>query len=309
MPAWVDRQQVNPAQHESSEAQWHASDAIDLICLREIMARTRGQHEVAIGLVDGPVAMDHPGLVAENVRTITGTAAACRDTQSPACMHGTLVAGILAARRGAEAPAIAPDCTLLVRPVMSEAPLNGAAPSASPTQLAAAIVDCVDAGARLLNLSLALNGPSLGKVADVGQALEHARRRGVLIFAAAGNHGIVGSSAIIRDRWVVPVVAYSRSGRPLAPSNFGRAIGLGGVGAPGDRVSSLGPNGQSAVSSGTSMATPFVAGAAALLWSLRPNAKPADVRRALLASGVGQRRTIIPPLLNVWRAYQFLSNH
>jgi subtilisin family serine protease len=282
-------------------------DAIDLVRLREVMALTSGRPDVVLGLVDGPVTIDHPDLATGNIRLVAGTAGDCRDTGSWACAHGTFIAGILAARRGAGAPAIAPACTLLVRPIFHEALPVGAVPTASPAHLAAAIVDCVDAGARVLNLSVALVGPELGADRELEEALEYTRRRGVLVVAAAGNEGLVGSSTITRDRWVVPVVAYSQSGCPLAASNLGRAIGLGGVGGPGDGVSSVTLDGQPAVASGTSVAASFVAGTAALLWSLHPTAGPADLKHALLASGSGRRTTIVPPLLDAWRAYRVLS--
>jgi subtilisin family serine protease len=312
--AWLSRQQVVPgARFDATGGTGRDRpdpvdpDPIDLVRLREVMALTSGRSDIVLGLVDGPVTLDHPDLATGNIRTVAGTAGACVDAGSSACAHGTFVAGILAARRGADAPAIAPDCTLLVRPIFSEAPPVGMAPSASPAQLAAAIVDCVDAGARLLNLSVALTGPAFGADRELGEALEHARRRGVLVITAAGNQGIVGSSMITRHRWVVPVIAYARSGRPLAPSNLGRAIGLGGLGGPGDRVSSIAPDGRPTVSSGTGVAAPFVAGSAALLWSLFPGAGAADIKRALLDSGGGRRTAIIPPLLNAWMAYQILS--
>jgi hypothetical protein len=55
------------------------------------------------------------------------------------------------------APAICPDCTLLVRPIFPEATAEGAPlPDATPQDLAAAIVDCVEADANVVNLSLAL---------------------------------------------------------------------------------------------------------------------------------------------------------
>ena len=66
-----------------------------------------------------------------------------------ACRHGTFVAGILGAKRGAEAPALCPGCTIVVRPIFSDRFSGGLVPSAPPEELAAAVVDCVDAGARL----------------------------------------------------------------------------------------------------------------------------------------------------------------
>jgi subtilisin family serine protease len=284
-----------------------SKDPLDLVQLRELMALTRGRPEFAIGLVDGPVPLDHPDLVPEHIRMIGGIPAICGDAESVSCQHGTFVAGILAARRGANAPAIAPDCTLLIRPVFPQTSEAAELPSASPVELASAIVECVDAGARILNLSVALTQPVFGAEHELDEALEYTRRRGVLVITAAGNQGYVGSSTITRHRWVIPVVAYGRSGWPLAPSNMGRTIGMGGLGGPGTGVMSLAPRGESNTLSGTSVAAPFVAGAAALLWSLFPGLGAAEVKRALHSSAAGSRRTIIPPLLNARAAHAILS--
>ena len=177
--------------------------------------------------------------------------------------HGTFIAGILAARRASAAPAICPDSPLLVRPVFAEVAADGG-PLAAPAEVGAAIADCVDAGARLVNLSAAVGYPSVRVEALLRQALDFASRRGVLVVAAAGNQGTVGTSEITRHPGVLPVVAYDDSGRPQAHSNLGRSLGLRGVGAPG-RTTSLSPDGATTVQSGTSVATAFVSGAAALL--------------------------------------------
>ncbi len=58
--------------------------------------------------------------------------------------------------------------------------------------------------------------------------------------------------------------------------------------------------------SGTSAATPFVTGAAALLWSQWPDAPPTLIRTALLQPCTPRGRSIIPPLLNAWAAYEYL---
>jgi len=126
------------------------SASLDLVGLSPLMARTSGRPEISIGLIDGPVALDHPDLAAKNIREVPGKlSAACADASDLACAHGTFIAGILLARRMSVAPAICPGCTLLVRPIFSEAPANGGQmPSASATELAAAIFDVIGAERR-----------------------------------------------------------------------------------------------------------------------------------------------------------------
>jgi len=271
------------------------------------MELTRGRADVVVALVDGPVALDHPDLATGNIRVLASSAEACLDAGSASCRHATFIAGVLAARRGSQAPAIAPDCTLLVRPVFSEATAVGQLPSATPQVLAEAIVDCVDAGAWVLNLSAALAGGSFGTDRDLQEALDYTVRRGILVIAAAGNQGAVAGSAITRHPWVISVVAYAQSGRPLAQSNVCRSSGIRGIGGPGNGVVSLAPEGGPAVSAGTSIAAPFVTGTAALLWSLFPAAAASEIKNALLSSRARRRRTVIPPLLDAWAAYEVLS--
>jgi subtilisin family serine protease len=76
--------------------------------------------------------------------------------------------------------------------------------------------------------------------------------------------------------------------------------------APGDNITSLGPNDQPVTSGGTSAAVPFVAGAIALLWSIFPQASAAEVKSAVTRGGV-RRATIVPPLLDAWAAYQLME--
>ena len=119
-------------------------------------------------------------------------------------------------------------------------------PSATPQELAAAIIECIDAGARVINLSLALAQPSTKGEQALEEALNQAVRRGVIVVAAAGNQGTLGSSAITRHPWVIPVVACDLRGRPMNESNLGSSIGRRGLSAPGDGVTSLGAEGQAA---------------------------------------------------------------
>src|SRR5580704_12213452 len=109
----------------------------DLVNLRQLMSLTSGRSEIVVGMVDGPVAADHPDLAQTNIQELPGkTGAACAQIGSAACVHGTFVAGILSAKRGSTAPAICPDCTLLVNPVFSETATGSAdQPSSTPRSL------------------------------------------------------------------------------------------------------------------------------------------------------------------------------
>lgn len=282
--------------------------ALELVKLTELMERTRGSPEVKIGLIDGPVVTQHPDLAGEYLREIPGSnGAKCTLADSAACRHGTFVAGILCASRASPAPAICPGCSLLVRPIFPERTVGSERmPSATTEELAAAITECTDAGARIINLSLALAKPSTRGERELEEALNRAVRRSVILVAAAGNQGTVGSSAITRHPWVISVVACDLQGRPMDLSNLGSSIGRRGLCAPGDSITSLGPAGESLTLGGTSVAVPFVTGAAALLWSEFPKATAAQIKFALTQASTSRRVSVVPPLLNARAAYQIV---
>jgi subtilisin family serine protease len=280
----------------------------ELVKLTALMERTSGNPDVKIGLVDGPVVTQHADLEKECFREISGqNGATCTQANSTACLHGTFIAGILSAKRGSAAPAICPDCTVLIRPIFSEKTFGREhMPSATPQELAAAILECINAGARVINLSLALAQPSVKGEQALEEALNQALRRGVLIIAAAGNQGMLGSSAITRHPWIIPVVACDSRGRPINESNLGGTIGMRGLSAPGDSITSLGSDGQTRTLGGTSVAVPFVTGAIALLWSEFPAATAGQIKLAVTRAPTLRRASVVPPLLDAAAAYQIL---
>lgn len=274
-----------------------------------LMERTSGSPQIRIGLIDGPVLIQHPDLAAERFQEIPGdNGATCTHADSAACVHGTFVAGILSARRGSRAPAICPDCTLLIRPVFTETTSgHESTPSATPQELATAILDCIEAGARVINLSLALAQPSINREPALEEAFGQAVRRGVIVVAAAGNQGALGGSAITRHPWVISVVGCDSQGGPTNDSNLGGSIGRRGLRAPGAGVTSLGANGQSLTLGGTSVAAPFVTGAIALLWSEYSGASAAQIKLAVTQASAPPRASVVPPLLNAEAARRTLA--
>jgi subtilisin family serine protease len=283
-------------------------DPLQQVMLAPLMAVTGGSAEVVIGLIDGPVATDHPGLVSARLRELASAPnQACSLASSAACRHGTSVAGMLCASRQFLPSAICPGCTLLVRPIFrASGNQAGGVPNAEPEALASAISDCINAGASVLNLSVSLADASRNAADALSEALNYAARRGVLVVAAAGNDGTIYSSAITRHPWVIPVTACGLAGVPLGTSNLSSSVGRRGLLAPGDRITSLGPDGQPMTLSGTSFAVPFVTGSIALLWSEFPDASAAEVRMAIVPQ-TARRAAIVPPMLNTAAAYQRLA--
>jgi len=285
-------------------------DALSLVQLTALMERTGGSSELKIGLIDGPVDVRHPELVGQHLREVSESIrGAWTEADSAACQHGTFVAGILSAKRGTVAPAICPECTLLTRPIFAQImSADGEIPSATPEELAQAILDCLNAGARVVNLSCALAEPSTTSERALTEALDQAARHEMIIVAAAGNQGTLGSTAITRHPWVIPIAAYDLQGRPMGDSNLGRSIGRRGLGAPGDEITSVGANGMPLTLRGTSAAAPFVTGAIALLWSEFRTATASEVRFAVTQTHDSRRTTVVPPLLNAWAAYQMMRS-
>jgi subtilisin family serine protease len=284
------------------------ADLLGMVKLSPLMKRTSGVAEVVVGMIDGPVASEHPELNTEALRQISrGATRNCSELTSVACIHGTFVAGMLIGKRGSAAPSLCPQCTLLLRPIFAEtSSMEDSVPSATPMELAQAIFDVVEAGARIINLSLALVRSAPGE-AELRQALNLTAQKGIIVIAAAGNQGTLVSSVITGHPWVIPVAAYDLQARVLATSNLGGSIGRRGVGAPGEGVTSLHAAGGSLTMGGTSAATPFVTGAIALLWSYFPGLSAREIKLCVLRTPF-RRNSIVPPLLDAESAFGILSS-
>jgi subtilisin family serine protease len=283
--------------------------ALELVKLPPLMEQTTGHPEVAIGLIDGPVTKGHPDFESKNIRELPGAnGGSCSQLSSVACRHGTFIAGMLVAKRNSAAAAICPGCRLLVRSIFPETMTgrNGNLPRAMPQELAAAILETVEAHARILNLSVALMPAASRGERDLQLALDYAAQRGVITVAAAGNHGAVGSSIVTRHPWVLPVTGCDLQGKPIGRSNLSSSLGKHGLLAPGESITGLGSDGQPIAFGGTSIAATFVTGSVALLYSEFLFAPATEILLSLRSVKRGRQTSIVPPLLNAWAAYQFM---
>jgi subtilisin family serine protease len=219
--------------------------------------------------------------------------------------HGTHVAGII----GAEGDNLIGTVGVNWRVQMMVLKFLDANGEGSTSDAAQAIDYAVDEGARVINASW--GGPAFSH--SLSNAIKRAGERGVLFVAAAGNEGEDSDSkpqypAAFDLPNVISVGASDANDRLLDFSNYGRrTVDLA---APGDEIYSTVPAAVSAPGyatySGTSMAAPFVSGAAALYLARSPGSSSQEVRDALLSTvdpvAALAAKTVTGGRLNVGRA-------
>lgn len=141
---------------------------------------------------------------------------------------------------------------------------------------AAAIIYAVENGADILNLSFG----DLVRAPILEDAVRFALDRGVLVVAAAGNAGTGQPFYPAAISGVLAVGASDRDGLRAAFSSYGNDVELL---APGVGIVTTELGGGVTSKSGTSLASPLVAGAAALLLSRHPDWSPGKIMATLLA--------------------------
>ena len=184
--------------------------------------------------------------------------------------HGTAVAA-LAAGSDDDAPGVAPAASLLSIRVTDTR-------STSDTfTIAHAIVAAVDAGAKIINVSLGGYATS----ATLDAAISYAVERGSIIVAAAGNDQAAQLAWPAADPRVISVGAVDRAGQQVTFSNSGPTLSLT---APGYGVQTAWQDGQRVYVDGTSASAPLVAGAIAALLSQNSSLTPTAAAQVLVAT-------------------------
>ncbi|UTR10296.1 S8 family peptidase [Evansella sp. LMS18] len=206
--------------------------------------------------------------------------------------HGTHVAGTIAARDNTYGVlGVAPDVNLYAVKVLDR---NG---SGSLSGIARGIEWAIANNMDIVNMSL---GGSTGSTA-LRQAADNAYNRGILLVAAAGNTGSAGISFPARYNSVMAVGATDSNNNRASFSTFGNELEIM---APGVSVLSTYPTNRYVSLNGTSMASPHVAGVAALVKSRYPNATNVQIRNRLnsTATNLGSSYYFGNGLVNAARA-------
>jgi subtilisin family serine protease len=254
-------------------AQWglervRAADAWDV---------TTGSPDVLVAVVDTGVDASHPDL---SPNLMPGWDFVDNDgtpDDESAGGHGTHVAGILGARGDDGIGVSGLAWTLRLMPLRF-LDASGSGTIAAEVQ---AFAYAAAAGARIVNASFGGAGYSKAEHDAIASAPD------TLFVAAAGNDGADDDAdphypcAYDLPNLICVTASDRADGRP-ASANFGaHSVDLA---APGEDIESTVPGGGWAAMSGTSMAAPYVSGAAALLLARQPAARPADLVTALTSS-------------------------
>ena len=267
---------------------------------------------VMVAVIDTGVQLDHPDLVNRLAPTSTWgkclsacTAYSASDSSTfptDGDGHGTHVAGIIAAEtdNGIGVAGVAGDRPVLLMPVqVLDASGNG-----TTDGVAAGITWAVAKGAKVINLSL---GGDQNTQA-VNSAIDAAYSAGVLVVVSAGNCGgfnflangchsqnekdypaAYADTGSNGNGKLIPVAAIDSTNTVASYSTQQTYVATNGMAAPGTSILSTylpskGDGSGYAYESGTSMASPHVAGAAALVWSTFPSLSRDQVRTALRSS-------------------------
>ena len=222
---------------------------------------------------------DHNGYV-DDVHGIDLTSNKPSNDLSDNTGHGTHVAGIVAAAlNGKGVVGVAYNAKIMtVRTV-------GADGTGTMAGVAAGIRYASANGARIINVSQA--GPDEDD--GVKAAIEAANQDGSLVVVSAGNDGRsddtnpVYPAAFAEPNLLTIASTSPDQGRNLSDfSNYGRTTVQ--LAAPGEDILSTARDGGWEDKSGTSMASPMVAGVAALVAAAEPNLTPTEIRAQLLSS-------------------------
>ncbi|RFU38333.1 serine protease [Actinomadura logoneensis] len=248
-------------------------------------SRGRG---VTVAVLDSGVDGAHADLAGSVVTGPDHTAGAAPSGTAPKRLHGTEMASIIAGHGHGPANSegvvgVAPEARVLSLRVVLERDEPGYAAFNGDRRfegtIARGIRYAVDHGADVINLSLGRSYP----VPAERDAIAYAISRGVVVVAAAGNGGTDADRFVYPASYpgVIAVAAVDADGRHAGFSNRSSAVV---VSAPGVGIMGAAPGDRYRFGDGTSPATAFVSGIAALIRSRHPGMAPALVARSLTES-------------------------
>ena len=258
-----------------------------------VNARTKGLvgtgKDIIIAVLDGEVDINHPDLKGRVVHRRNYTDEEWGNPHP----HGTHVAGIIAGN-GSKYKGMAPGATIWNYKIFPTRP-QGSTESKGADAIEDVVKDMEqEKRLRIANCSWGVPSPKLDGNSAVSQTAERATKLDLVLVKSAGNEGTKrpgpGSLTLPADARgdVIVVGASSRNSTRVMPfSSRGPTSDertKPDILAPGEMIMSAKPGGGYARQSGTSMASPHVAGIAALILERYPKLQPWQVKKILMQS-------------------------
>ncbi|GAX90466.1 S8 family serine peptidase [Effusibacillus lacus] len=271
-PNRILRQNELPNDRLYQKYQWNFPQ----IKIENAWQATTGIPSTIIAVVDTGIDLDHPEFAGQLVEGHNMIADDNRPVDDNG--HGTHVAGVIIARTNNVEGVAGMNWNSRVMPVKA----LDAEGTGTVFDIADGVRWAADHGAKVINLSL-------GEYEDsryLHQAIQYAVSKDALVVAAMGNDDTDQPSYPAAYPEVLAVTAVDQDTKRATFSNYGSHAG---VAAPGVSIASTFPDYRYAAMSGTSMASPHVAGLAGLIRSMNPDLSSAQVRDIILrtATDVG----------------------
>lgn len=237
----------------------------------EAWDKTKGSENITVAVIDGGIDLNHPDLT--NQIDVAYDAIYDSYNTVPEDDHGTHVAGIIASsmNNGIGVAGVSPNTRIMVINIFDESGY------AYTSDLIDAIYFAISKGANIINMSLG----SYQYSSFENDAIQDAYNSGLLIVAAAGNESTYEPSYPASYDNVISVSSTDQDDSDSSFSNYGQYIDIA---APGSNIYSTVTKDTYNWMSGTSMATPVVAGVAALVWASEPSLTNEQVANRLIST-------------------------
>ena len=308
----------NDPSFREEKMSWH----LKAINMEKAWDISMGDTSVVVAIIDDGFDLSHKDFYGKNIKdkynVVDDNSRVYGNTQ---ILHGTHVAALslAVANNGFGTTGIAPNCSFM--PVQ----IGSGQPFFTMTDIVDGVLYALNHGADVINMSLgkyygdALNGKSREELIQIinqagkdeesfwNELFNLAEEKNSFIVIAAGNENtLIGLDPMQRSDNVLKVVAVDKNLKKANFSNYCYSCGSKNsyIAAPGVKIYSATPSNTFQYLDGTSMASPIVAGAVALIKTVNPTIRNQDIKKILMSTSVKTRDNLNLGFIQVDKALQ-----